>query len=119
MVRGDKMAFDENLAKRIRDALARKGIEEKKMFGGIGYLLNGNLLVGVWKNSLFVRLGPEECDDTQLEPHGKEVNITRRDVDLAHDASDVVQCPRRRHRSSAMRLNTALQPEVARLRAGS
>ena len=47
------MAFDEALAKRIRQGLARKkGIEEKKMFGGIGFLLNGNMLVGVWKDSL-------------------------------------------------------------------
>ena len=42
------MAFDEALAERIRRGLARKkGIEEKKMFGGIGFLLNGNMLVGV------------------------------------------------------------------------
>ena len=52
------MAFDEALAERIRQRLARKkGIEEKKMFGGIGFLLNGNMLVGVWKDSLLVRLG--------------------------------------------------------------
>ena len=54
------MAFDESLAQRIRDSLARKkNIEEKKMFGGIGFLLNGNMLVGVWKDSLIVRLGPD------------------------------------------------------------
>jgi hypothetical protein len=42
------MAFSEELAERIRQELVRKkGIEEKKMFGGIGFLLNGNLLVGV------------------------------------------------------------------------
>jgi TfoX/Sxy family transcriptional regulator of competence genes len=71
------MAFDESLAQRIRDALARKkNIEEKKMFGGIGFLLNGNLLVGVWKNSLIVRLGPEEGEDALLEPHVKEFDIT-------------------------------------------
>ena len=53
------MAFDETLAERIRDALARKkNIEEKKMFGGIGFLLNGNMLVGVWKDSLIVRARP-------------------------------------------------------------
>ena len=58
------MAFDENLAARIRDALARKrGVEEKKMFGGVGFLLNGNMLVGVWKDSLIVRLGPDSYDD--------------------------------------------------------
>jgi TfoX/Sxy family transcriptional regulator of competence genes len=56
------MAFDEDLAARTRLGLARrKNIEEKKMFGGIGFLLNGNMLVGVWKKSLIVRLGPEEC----------------------------------------------------------
>ncbi len=42
------MAFDEQLAERLRQALARKkGVEEKKMFGGVGFLLNGNMLVGV------------------------------------------------------------------------
>lgn len=41
------MAYDEILTDRIRKALVRKkGIEEKKMFGGIGFLLNGNMLVG-------------------------------------------------------------------------
>ncbi len=54
------MAFSEALAERIRQALARrKNIEEKKMFGGFGFLLNGNMLVGVWKDSLCVRLGPD------------------------------------------------------------
>jgi TfoX/Sxy family transcriptional regulator of competence genes len=71
------MAFDESLAQRIRDALARKkNIEEKKMFGGIGFLLSGNMLVGVWKNSLIVRLGPEQGDEALLEPHVKVFDIT-------------------------------------------
>jgi hypothetical protein len=73
------MAFDESLAARIRDTLARKrGIEEKKMFGGVGFLLNGNLLVGVWKDSLIVRLGPEEGDEALKEPHVKVFDITGR-----------------------------------------
>ena len=73
------MAFDEALAERIRRGLARKrGVEEKKMFGGVGFLLNGNMLVGVWKNSLIVRLGPEEGDEALLEPHVKEFDITGR-----------------------------------------
>jgi TfoX/Sxy family transcriptional regulator of competence genes len=54
------MAFDESLATRIRDALARtKNVEEKRMFGGIGFLLNGNLLVAVRKDTLLVRLGQD------------------------------------------------------------
>jgi TfoX/Sxy family transcriptional regulator of competence genes len=71
------MAFDESLAARIRDALARKkGVEEKKMFGGVGFLLNGNMLVGVWKDSLIVRLGPDNYDDALLQPHVREFDIT-------------------------------------------
>jgi TfoX/Sxy family transcriptional regulator of competence genes len=73
------MACDENLAGRIRDSLARKkGVEEKKMFGGVGFLLHGNLLVGVWKESLIVRLGPGERDEALKEPHVKEFDITGR-----------------------------------------
>jgi hypothetical protein len=73
------MAFDEALAGRIRQQLARrKNIEERKMFGGIGFLLNGNLLVGVWKESLVVRLGEEEGEEALKEPHVKEFDITGR-----------------------------------------
>jgi TfoX/Sxy family transcriptional regulator of competence genes len=73
------MAFSESLAARIRDALARKkNVEEKKMFGGIGFLLSGNMLVGVWKDSLIVRLGPEDGDEALLEPHVREFDITGR-----------------------------------------
>src|SRR5205823_1338940 len=73
------MAFDETLAERIRQRMARrKGIEEKKMFGGIGFLLNGNMLVGVWKESLVVRLGKEEGEEALKEPHVKEFDITGR-----------------------------------------
>ena len=73
------MAFSEELAERIRRRLTRrKGIEEKKMFGGVGFLLNGNLLVGVWKDSLIARLGPEQAEEALLEPHVKEFDITGR-----------------------------------------
>ena len=73
------MAFSESLAVLIRSALARKkGIAEKKMFGGVGFLLNGNMLVGVWKDSLIVRVGPDSYEDALLEPHVKEFDITGR-----------------------------------------
>jgi len=73
------MALDEFLSQRIRDGLARKqGVEEKSMFGGVGFLLNGNMLVGVWKNSLIVRIGPEVYEDVLLEPHVTEFDITGR-----------------------------------------
>jgi TfoX/Sxy family transcriptional regulator of competence genes len=71
------MAFDESLADRIRKGLSRrKGVEEKKMFGGLGFLLNGNMLVGVWKDSMIVRVGADDYDDALLEPHAKEFDIT-------------------------------------------
>ena len=73
------MAFDESLAERIRTTLARKkGIESKKMFGGIGFLLNGNICVGVWKDSLIVRLEPDETEEALKEAHVKVFDITGR-----------------------------------------
>jgi TfoX/Sxy family transcriptional regulator of competence genes len=71
------MAFSEALARRVRQRLARrKNVAEKKMFGGVGFLLNGNLLVGVWKESLIVRLGAEQGEEALLEPHVKVFDIT-------------------------------------------
>jgi TfoX/Sxy family transcriptional regulator of competence genes len=71
------MAYSERLAERIRNALVRrKHVEERKMFGGVGFLLNGNLLVGVWKESLVVRLGEQEGEEALKEPHVKEFDIT-------------------------------------------
>ena len=73
------MAFSAALAERIRQALARrKSVEEKKMFGGVGFLLHGNMFVGVWKDSLIARLGPDEGDLALLEPHVNEFDITGR-----------------------------------------
>ena len=73
------MVFSEALAERVRQALARrKNVEEKKMFGGVCFLLNGNLLVGVWKDSLCVRLGPEQAEKALPEAHVKEFDITGR-----------------------------------------
>ncbi len=72
------MAFSASLAARIRNVLARKkNIAEKKMFGGVIFLLKGNMLVGVWKDSLMVRVGPEGAE-ALLEPHVKELDITGR-----------------------------------------
>jgi TfoX/Sxy family transcriptional regulator of competence genes len=73
------VAFSESLAARTRDALASiRGITEKKMFGGVGFLLNGNLLVGVWQHSLIVRLGLEEGEAALREPYVNEFDITGR-----------------------------------------
>ena len=71
------MAFDETLTARIRDALARRqNIEEKKMFGCICFFLNGNALVGVWKDRLIARLGPDDGEAALREPHVRAFDIT-------------------------------------------
>lgn len=73
------MVYSESLAARTRDALREtRGVAEKKMFGGIGFLLNGNMLVGVWKYSLIVRLGPLDGERALGEPHVREFDITGR-----------------------------------------
>ena len=52
------MAYDEGLAERIREALRdTQGIGEKKMFGGICFLLGGHMMVGIVKDSLMARVG--------------------------------------------------------------
>lgn len=73
----DTMPFDEMLAARIRAIVSRrKGFSEKKMFGGVGFLLGGNMCVGVWKEFLIVRLGPAKYDEALDEPHVKQFDIT-------------------------------------------
>jgi len=52
------MAYSKQLAERVRAALRQeRGVTEKRMFGGLGFLLHGNMLAAVWKNDLIVRLG--------------------------------------------------------------
>jgi TfoX/Sxy family transcriptional regulator of competence genes len=73
------MAYSEALADRIRQAFGgRRGLVEKKMFGGVGFLLHGNLCVGVWKTSLIVRLDPTDAQDLLKQPHVRVFDITGR-----------------------------------------
>src|SRR5437763_360412 len=75
------MAFDETLAERIRECLARrKGVEEMKMFGCVCFLINGNALAGVWKDRLIARLGPDEGEAALREPHVRAFDITGRSM---------------------------------------
>ena len=64
------MAYSESLAQRLRQTLAHhRGISEKKMFGGVGFLLNGNMCVGIWKNSLIARIDPKSHEAALAEEH--------------------------------------------------
>ena len=54
----------EELAARLRPLLAKAGVEEKRMFGGIGFMLNGNMLIGTTaKGALLVRIDPDKADE--------------------------------------------------------
>lgn len=73
------MTFSQSLADRVRHTLRNhRGITEKKMFGGVGFLLNGNLLVCVWKSSLIVRLGADQASVALKQPHVREFDVTGR-----------------------------------------
>src|SRR5262245_53824116 len=75
------MAFDELLAGRIRGILARrKNVEEKRMFGGVGFLLNGNMCVGVWKDSLVARLGTQQAEEAMRDPHVRAFDVTGKEM---------------------------------------
>jgi hypothetical protein len=65
------MAIDEQLAERIRDLInARPGVVERKMFGGAGWMLQGNMAVGVMSTGgLLVRLPPEEVEEAIADEH--------------------------------------------------
>ena len=56
------MPYDPGLAERLHGVVARKrGMVEKKMFGGIGWMLNGNMCVGVYKDFLIIRVGENKA----------------------------------------------------------
>ena len=60
---------DKELVERIRPLFKRrKGYSEQKMFGGVCFMLHGNMCVGPWKGSLIVRLDRDEHEQTQSEP---------------------------------------------------
>ena len=73
------MAYDEGLAERIRDILGdRAGVAEKRMFGGIAFLVAGRMSVGVVQEKLMVRVGPEAYERVLREPHVRAMDFTGR-----------------------------------------
>jgi len=74
------MAYDEHLTERIRMAFQEKGIaaEEKKMMGGICFLVNAKMCAGVIKNNLMARIDPDIYDDVMKRPGCREMDFTKR-----------------------------------------
>lgn len=71
------MAFDEGVAQRLREVFAgRKGITEKKMFGGIAFMDRGNMCCGVVNDTLMARVGPDAYPGVLKKPHAREMDFT-------------------------------------------
>jgi TfoX/Sxy family transcriptional regulator of competence genes len=73
------MAYDQALASRVRDVLgANPEITERQMFGGVAFMLSGNMAVGISKDELMVRIDPVDQDDALSEPGVREFDMTGR-----------------------------------------
>ncbi len=73
------MAYDEGLAERIREALAvQPNVAEKRMFGGLAFLIGGKMCVGIVKDQLMVRVGPEAYEKRVRESHARKMDFTGR-----------------------------------------
>ena len=71
------MAYDLGLADRIRVVLGRSGgFSERKMFGGLCFLVNGHMCCGIVKSNLMLRLTPETAMAALREPHTRPMDFT-------------------------------------------
>ncbi|MFN2204109.1 MAG: TfoX/Sxy family protein [Caldilineaceae bacterium] len=75
------MAYDETTAARVAAVLQEISpvpAVEKKMFGGIAYMIQGNMSIGVNKDNIMVRVGPDAYDDALAQPHVRPMDFTGR-----------------------------------------
>lgn len=73
------MAADARLTQRVRTALARRrGVSEKRMFGGVAFMLNGNMCVGILEDRLMVRVGADAYATALRRPHARPMDFTGR-----------------------------------------
>ena len=71
--------FDEGLAERVRDLVMHRGdLTERKMFGGVAWMVAGNMACGILGDALIVRLEPEEAARALEEPHTRVFDLTGR-----------------------------------------
>jgi TfoX/Sxy family transcriptional regulator of competence genes len=88
------VAYSEELAARIRDQIAgRSGVTERKMFGGIAWLVNGHMAVGTLGEDLMVRLDRDDADRALAEAHVGPMDFTGRPMRgfLKVDAAGVAE----------------------------
>ena len=73
------MAYDEGASQRVREVLRdRLDTREMKMFGGIAFMVRGNMCVGVINADLMVRVGKDAYEDALSQPHARKMDFTKR-----------------------------------------
>jgi TfoX/Sxy family transcriptional regulator of competence genes len=73
------MSYDERLAARIRKLLAKRDdVVEKRMFGGLCFMVNGAMCCGLTQNDFMVRVGPTQYERALAEPHARPMDFTGR-----------------------------------------
>lgn len=73
------MAYNKNLAEKVRGLLQRNdGLTEKQMFGGLAFMLNGNMACGVVGEELMVRVGPDNYQDALEQRYTRPMDFTGR-----------------------------------------
>ncbi len=73
------MAFNKTLASRVRDLLSiHRKVEEKKMMGGLTFMVNAKMCVGILDDELMVRIAPEEYENALQQPGCREMDFTGR-----------------------------------------
>ena len=73
------MAYDEQLAERVRSAVADvNGVTDRKMFGGLAFMLDGHMFCGIVRTELMLRLGAEGANAALHRPHVRPMDFTGR-----------------------------------------
>jgi TfoX/Sxy family transcriptional regulator of competence genes len=73
------MAYDEQVAERVRDLLtSTPNVAERKMFGGLAFMIAGNMACGIVGSDLMLRLGEEGADAALDEPHVRPMDFTHK-----------------------------------------
>lgn len=111
------MAYNEDLAHRVREMLPRQDVEGKKMMGGLAFMVNGKMCVGILKDDLMARIGPEVYGAALQKKGCREMDFTgkpmkgfifvdpegaddRRDlqywIDLALDFNKKIKAPKKK-----------------------
>jgi TfoX/Sxy family transcriptional regulator of competence genes len=77
------MAYDEELADRLRELVqGENGVTEKRMFGGLAFLINGNMAVSAsGQGGLLLRVDPAETDELAADPNARRFEMRGREMD--------------------------------------